>query len=161
MTEAGDLLRSRRVLRLIAAERVLRGVLLGVGGGYLLFHLGSDYGRLAERATRAVELDPHRPFLHALVLRLHRLRTGQLRLAGALAIGYGGIEIVEGVGLWLDQLWAEYLTLAVTSLLIPFELYEFVRHPSIWKGGGLTINLVIVVYLARLIRKRVRPSVPT
>ena len=128
---------------------------------YLLFHLGSDYGRLAERAMRAVELDPHRHFLHGLVTRLHRLRAEQLRLAGALAIGYGGIEIVEGVGLWLDQLWAEYLTLAVTSLLIPFELYELARHPSIWKAGGITINVVIVVYLAQLLRKRVRPSTPT
>ncbi|MGZ4316439.1 MAG: DUF2127 domain-containing protein [Gaiellaceae bacterium] len=30
-----------------------------------------------------------------------------MRIAGIAAIGYGGLELVEGVGLWLDQLWAE------------------------------------------------------
>jgi hypothetical protein len=31
------------------------------------------------------------------------------------------------VGLWLDRLWAEYLTVTATSLLIPVELYELER----------------------------------
>ena len=154
MTEAHDPRRTRRILRLIALERMLRGVLLGVGGVYLLTHLGSDYGRLAERIMRSVDLDPHQPFFHSVVSRLHRLHAEQLRLAGVLAIGYGGIELVEGVGLWLDQLWAEYLTLGVTTLLIPFEVYELVRSPSLWKAGGIAINLLIVAYLAFLLRRR-------
>ena len=62
--------------------------------------------------------------------------------------------MVEGFGLWLDQLWAEYLTVVVTTLLIPFELYEFVHRPSIWKAGGIAINVLIVVYLAALLRRR-------
>jgi uncharacterized membrane protein (DUF2068 family) len=144
------------VLRLIALERAIRGVLLAVGGTYLLAHLGSDYGRLAERVMRAVELDPQRHFLHGIVTRLHHLRAHQLRLAGALAIGYGTVEIVEGVGLWLDQLWAEYLTLTVTSLLIPFELYELAHRPSVWKASGIGVNVVIVIYLARLLRRHSR-----
>lgn len=156
MTEAHDPPRSRRILRLIALERILRGVLLGIGGVYLLTHLGSDYGRLAERIMRSVDLDPHQPFFHSVVSRLHRLHAGQLRLAGLLAIGYGGIELVEGVGLWLDQLWAEYLTVIVTSVLIPFEIYELVHHPTIWKAGGIAINVLIVAYLAQLLRQRLR-----
>jgi uncharacterized membrane protein (DUF2068 family) len=154
MTEAHDPPRSRRILRLIALERMLRGVLLAVGGTYLLTHLGSDYGRLAERIMRTVELDPHKHFLHGIVSRLHRLRAGQLRIVGALAIGYGGIEIVEGIGLWLDQLWAEYLTITVTTLLIPFEIYELVHQPSLWKAGGITVNIIIVLYLFHLLRRR-------
>ena len=154
MTEAHDPPRSRRVLKLIAVERILRGVLLAIGGIYLLTHLGSDYGRLAERIMRSVELDPHQHFLHSIVSRLHSLHAEQLRLVALLALGYGGIELIEGIGLWLDQLWAEYLTLTVTTLLIPLEVYELVRSPSIWKAGGITINILIVGYLARLLRRR-------
>jgi uncharacterized membrane protein (DUF2068 family) len=44
--------------------------------------------------------------------------------------------LVEGTGLWLDQLWAEYLTVVATSLLVPLELYELVRHPTALKQGG-------------------------
>jgi uncharacterized membrane protein (DUF2068 family) len=156
MTDAQDTTRSRRVVRLIAIERMIRGLLLAVGGVYLLGHLGADYGRVAERLMRAVELDPQRHFLHNIVARLHALGAHQLRIAGALALGYGGIEVVEGVGLWLDQLWAEYLTVIVTSVLIPFEVYELAHHPTVWKAGGIVVNVVIVAYLGRLLRQRLR-----
>jgi uncharacterized membrane protein (DUF2068 family) len=86
---------------------------------------------------------------------LHSLRARELRIAGIAALGYGGLELVEGVGLWLDQLWAEYLTVIATTLLIPFELYELARHPTVWKAGGILINVLIVIYLARALRRRV------
>ena len=55
---------------------------------------------------------------------------------------------------WLDQLWAEYLTLTVTSLLIPFELYELAIGPSLWKAAGLLVNVLIVIYLAAALGRR-------
>jgi uncharacterized membrane protein (DUF2068 family) len=146
--------RTRLVLRLIATERAVRGVILIAAGVYLLFHLTTDLGHVAERVMRSVELDPRQHFLHRIVDRLHRLRAHQLRLLGMLAIAYGVLELVEGTGLWLDQLWAEYLTVVATSLLIPFELYELTIHPSPWKAAGLLVNVLIVLYLARSLRRR-------
>ena len=127
MTGAADPPRSRRFLRLIALERIVRGVLLLAAGVYLLFHLNSDFGRLAERVMRAIELDPRRPFLHRVVAYLCHLHASELRIASIFALGYGALELVEGTGLWLDQLWAEYLTVIATSLLLPFEVYELVQ----------------------------------
>jgi uncharacterized membrane protein (DUF2068 family) len=46
------------------------------------------------------------------------------------------------------------LTVIATSLLIPFELYELVLHPTVWKGGGILINVLIVIYLALSLRRR-------
>jgi uncharacterized membrane protein (DUF2068 family) len=161
MTGAVEPARSRRVLRLIAAERGGRGLLLLAAGTYLLFHLDSDFGRLGERVMRAIELDPRRPFLHRIVAYLHHLHASELRIAAIVAIGYGVLELVEGTGLWLDRLWAEYLTVIATSLLIPFELYELVRRPSPWKAGGIAVNIAIVLYLARLLRRHAsRPDLP-
>ena len=152
---AADRPRTRLVLRLIAIERTVRGVLLVAPGIYLLFHLNTDFGRAAERVLRSVDIDPREHFFHRIVERLHRLRAHQLRIAGVAAIGYGALELVEGgVGLWLDQVWAEYLTLTATSLFIPLELYELTVHPSVWKAGGLLINLLIVLYLAWTLRRR-------
>ena len=156
MTRADDPHRSRLVLRLIALERAVRGLLLLAAGVYLLFHLNSDFGRLAERVIRSIELDPKRPLLHRIVAYLHHLHASQLRIAATFALGYGLLELVEGTGLWLDQLWAEYLTVIATSLLIPFELYELVRHPSVWKAGGIIVNVAIVIYLIHLLRQRLR-----
>src|SRR5947199_2832458 len=151
---AGDPPRTRLVLRLIAVERSLRGVILVAAGVYLLFHLSTDFGHLAERIIRSVDIDPRQHFFHRIVARLHRLHAHELRIAGIAAICYGTLELVEGVGLWLDQLWAEYLTLIATSLFIPFELYELAVRPSLWKAGGIVINVLIVVYLARALRRR-------
>ncbi len=146
--------RSRLALRLIATERAVRGALLIAAGIYLLTHLGSDFGRIADHLIRQVELDPRRPFLHRLVERLHGLHAHELRIAAFLALGYGALELVEGGGLWLEQLWAEYLTVIATSLLIPFELYELARRPTLWKAGGILVNVLIVIYLAWLLRRR-------
>jgi uncharacterized membrane protein (DUF2068 family) len=68
-----------------------------------------------------------------------RLDPSEIRIAAIIALGYGVLELVEGTGLWLDQLWAEYLTVIATSLLIPFELYELVHRPTVWKAGGVVV----------------------
>jgi uncharacterized membrane protein (DUF2068 family) len=158
MTGAADAPRSRRILRLIAIERGARGLLLLAAGVYLLFHLSSDFGRLAERVMRAIELDPKRPFWHRIIAYLHHLHASELRIAAIVAISYGLLELVEGLGLWLDQLWAEYLTVIATSLLLPYEFYELVHRPSVWKAGGIVVNIAIVCYLAYLLRRRLRSS---
>jgi uncharacterized membrane protein (DUF2068 family) len=158
MTRAADRPRSRRLLRLIALERIVRGALLLAAGIYLLFHLNSDFGRLGERVMRAVELDPRRPFFHRIVVYLHHLHASEIRVAALFALGYGVLELVEGTGLWLDQLWAEYLTVIATSLLLPLEVYELVRHPTALKAGGITVNLLIVAYLVHLLRRRLKTS---
>src|SRR6059058_5492272 len=113
---------------------MVRGVLLLAAGVYLLFHLKSDFGRLADHAIRAIELDPRRAFLHRIVAYLHHLHASELRIAALFALGYGALELVEGTGLWLDQLWAEYLTVIATALLLPLELYELVRKPTALKA---------------------------
>jgi len=151
---AGDPPRTRLVIRLIAIERSLRGALLLAAGVYLLFHLSTDFGHLAERTIRSIDVDPRQRFLHRIVSRLHHLHAHELRIAGLAAIGYGTLELVEGVGLWLDQLWAEYLTVIATSLFIPFEVYELAIRPSLWKAGGILVNVLIVLYLARALRRR-------
>jgi uncharacterized membrane protein (DUF2068 family) len=153
-TQAGDPPRTRLVLRVIAFERSLRGLILITAGIYLLFHLSADLGQLAERVVRGVDIDPRQHFLHRVVTRLHRLRAHELRLAAIAAIGYGALELTEGVGLWLDQLWAEYLTVIATSLLIPLELYELAIRPSLWKAGGILVNVLIVAYLVVALHRR-------
>ena len=79
-----------------------------------------------------------------------------MKLFGAGALGYGVLELVEGVGLFYRRRWAEWLTVVATSLLIPLELYEVVRSPSLLKAGGIAVNVVIVIYLYRIVRRKGR-----
>jgi uncharacterized membrane protein (DUF2068 family) len=67
------------------------------------------------------------------------------------------VVLAEGTGLWLRRAWAEWLTVIATGSLIPFELWELITRPP---GRRLPIavtfliNLLIVWYLARLLRSR-------
>ncbi len=143
------------LLRLIAAERAIRGAVLIAAGVYLLGHLHSDLGRIANRWMRRLELDPNRHFLRRVVEYLHNVTSNEVKIFAVLALGYGLLELVEGAGLWLDKLWAEYLTVIATSLLVPLELYELVRKPSLLKAAGIVVNVLIVLYLARRLRRRI------
>jgi uncharacterized membrane protein (DUF2068 family) len=148
--------RSPLLLRLIAAERAIRGVILIAAGAYLFGHLHSDLGKLADRWMRRVELDPNRHFLRRVVEHLHNVTTNEVKIFAFAAVAYGVLELVEGVGLWLDKLWAEYLTVIATSLLVPLELYELARKPSMWKAIGIAVNVLIVIYLVHRLRRRVK-----
>ena len=85
-------------------------------------------------------------------------------LAGLVSLGYAGMLLVEGIGLWLEFTWAAYLTVVSTSLLLPFELYEVIEQVSMLRIGVLLLNLVIVLYLVSQLRRhtlRSRTSLPT
>ena len=82
------------------------------------------------------------------------MRTGHCgRLAGLVSLGYAGMLLVEGIGLWLEFTWAAYLTVVSTSLLLPFELYEVIEQVSILRVGVLLLNLIIVFYLISQLKR--------
>jgi uncharacterized membrane protein (DUF2068 family) len=145
-----------RLLPWIAAERAVRGLLLVGVGIYLLSQPNANLGSFATRLARRVELDPDHGFVHHLIARISALDHNQITLIGAGAIAYGLLEMVEGVGLWLRKRWAEWLTVVATSLLVPFEIYELIHRPSPLKAAGLTVNILIVIYLVRVVRRRER-----
>jgi uncharacterized membrane protein (DUF2068 family) len=147
---------SARLLPWIAAERALRGLLLVGVGIFLLVDRNADLGSLATRLARHIELDPDHGLVHRAIVRISATGHHQVALIGALALGYGLLEIVEGVGLWLRKRWAEWLTVVATSLLIPFEIYELVKRPSPLKAAGLVVNILILIYLVRVVRRHER-----
>ncbi|SPE28492.1 Putative membrane protein (fragment) [Acidobacteriia bacterium SbA2] len=56
--------------------------------------------------------------------------------------------------MWLRKPWGEWLTVSITSSLVPVEIYEIYRHPSWVKAGVFVINVAIVGYLIYRIRSR-------
>ena len=147
---------AERLVWLIALERTVRGLLLLGAGIYLLAKSDANFGSIANHLAARLELDPHRPFIRHLVARLGHLKRHEVELFGALAVGYAALELTEGAGLFYRKRWAEWLTVVATSLLVPLELYELVRHPSALKAGGVAVNLAIVAYLFHVVRRKGR-----
>jgi uncharacterized membrane protein (DUF2068 family) len=158
----GRALHDRIVLRLIAIDRFVHFVVLGLlGGGVLAFaahkaSLRDAYYRILSAlqggvAGGPVQTSGHVGILHDLD-RLFTLRSGTLHEVGAALLAYGVLEGVEAVGLWYGKRWAEYLTFIATTLLLPLEIYEIIHQGTVLKVIGFIINLAVVVWL--LYRKR-------
>lgn len=144
-------------LRLIIVDRFVKAVALILGGIVLL--VAERSGELAELTARLQAEINVSPGSH-LWLRLTNwvlqhittLSGGAQTALAIAAMLYGLLEAFEGFGLILRRRWAEYLVLLATCAFIPLEVDEVIRHPTVWKGIALLINVAIVVYLVR--RKR-------
>jgi uncharacterized membrane protein (DUF2068 family) len=153
----GKMLRDKVVLRLIAIDRAIHFIVLGLLGFAVLLFAGHEtslrdaYYRILTDLQGGVAGGPvqntgHVGILHDLD-KLFTLRTGTLRAVGVALLGYGVLEGIEAVGLWLTKRWAEYLTFLATTILLPFEVYELLHGASPLKVIGLLINIAVVAYL--------------
>jgi uncharacterized membrane protein (DUF2068 family) len=141
-----------RVLRLIAVFKFLKSAaLLALGvGAFRLLH--RDVGGLAEHWVEALRFDTGSRYVVAFLAKVSNLRPDQIKKLGLVSFLYAGLFLAEGTGLWLRKLWGEWLTVIITSSLVPLELYEIYRHPSAVKVGVLVANIAIVAYLIYEIR---------
>jgi len=70
---------------------------------------------------------------------------------------YAILFYVEGIGLLLNKLWAEWVVVISTSLLIPVEIYEIHAHwPDTLPLAALLLNVAIVLFLIFRVRRRIR-----
>lgn len=142
-----------RGLQLIAAFKLLKGfALLAVGIGALKL-LHKDLAAVVEHWINVFQVDPHNHFIHKLLEKLAILDDRRLKELSVGTFLYAAIFFIEGVGLALRKRWAEYFTIITTSSLLPIEIYELVKHASLGKGFALLINLGVVAYLVRELRR--------
>ena len=80
--------------------------------------------------------------------RVHALRI--------VTLSYAAVFATEGIGLWMQKGWAEWLTVIVTASLIPLEVWELIFRPNIGKAMVLVANTAIVIYLAWHVRSRTK-----
>ena len=62
--------------------------------------------------------------------------------------------MVEGYGLLRQRRWAEWLTIIAGLGLVPLEVWELFRHPSLTLGGVLVGNLLIVAFMYHRLREK-------
>ena len=143
-----------RLIRLIAAFKLLKaGLLIALGiGAFRLLH--KDLAEILVRWIEALRLDPGQHFLDIALAKASNLSPAQIKKVGVGSLIYAGLFLTEGVGLWLRKRWAEWLTITITSSLVPVEIYGLYRHPTAVRVLVLTLNLAIVVYLIYHIRSQ-------
>jgi uncharacterized membrane protein (DUF2068 family) len=145
-----------RWLVLIAAYKCLQAVLIAAIGFGALHLLGKDAGdELADLAER-LHFNAEWRLVDFLLAKAEFLNDPLLRKIGITAFIYAGLSMVEGVGLYLEKTWAEYLTLVITASFLPWELVEFVRRLTWVRASLLAINMVVFLYLLKIVVERAR-----
>lgn len=143
-------------LALIAVFKLIKGVLLLAAAIGLLRSVHRDLSATVEHWITLLGMDPDNHVFHWLLEKVGAIKPGQIKLASLGSFFYSGLLLTEGIGLWLERRWAEYLTVIATSSFIPFELYELARKVNEVRLTVLIINLAIVWYLIRTLRRERR-----
>jgi uncharacterized membrane protein (DUF2068 family) len=145
--------RSDIVIRLIALLKLAKALsLVAIGIGALSIrhdHTGSWLGEW----IAALSVDPHGKYVDRLLAKVSSLDAHQLREIGVGSLIYASVFVIEGVGLMLRRMWAEVMTVIVTTSFIPLELYELVEHRSWAKAVVIVVNALVVLYLLRRLHR--------
>jgi uncharacterized membrane protein (DUF2068 family) len=124
---------------------------LGCGAIHLLH---KDIGDEVMRLVTALKFDPESRFVSLLLDKVDLIDAHRLRQISLATFGYSAVALTEGVGLLMEKVWAEYLTLILTISFLPWELYELARKPDWFRLGLLVTNLAVLAYLVWLLRRK-------
>ncbi|MFF0388542.1 DUF2127 domain-containing protein [Kitasatospora sp. NPDC004615] len=152
----GKALRDLFILRFLAVERLLRGVLIVVAAWAVWkFSNSQDAVRRIFDENLTVfkpvtdhfhyDLD-HSPIVDTIRKTFDYQHNTLIYVAAALVV-YALVEIVEAFGLWWGQRWAEYLTVVATAAFLPLEVYELTEHVSVLKICTLLLNIAAVLWI--------------
>ena len=144
------------VLRTIALYKLVKVVLLlAVAYGELRLQDASLVAKILDWASaRPGRLENH--VITHLVEWFSALSSSRITTLRLVTLGYAAVFAVEGVGLWMQKRWAEWLTVIITASLIPLEAWEIFNKPTIGKPVILLGNAAIVAYLIWHVRTRNR-----
>lgn len=145
---------THRGLLLIGALKLLKSLVLFIVGLGLLSLLHRNAAEVVGHVVGFFRLDVHARLIDELLAKLGGIDHRTMRRMGIGTLLYAIVFAVEGVGLLLGKTWAEYMTTGVTVSFLPIEAYELIEHPSVTKALLMLINLAVVVYLVRQIRRR-------
>jgi uncharacterized membrane protein (DUF2068 family) len=143
-------------LRGVALFEAGKGALAILAALWVLTLRHKDMKELAENLLAALHKVFHiNPDRHIFQIVQHSVGGLTPRWLLIIAIGilvYAVIRFVEGAGLWLEKEWAEWFALITGAAYVPLEIYQLLHRPNAFKWGVFAINLLIVGYLAWLLR---------
>jgi uncharacterized membrane protein (DUF2068 family) len=137
----------------IGAFKLAKSILLATLALGLLHWAPYDIAAALTRLAVGVHVDPDGRHLSAALHTIAALDARRMTAIRAGLLVYAAVFFTEGIGLVLRKRWGEWWGLIVTGSFIPLELYEIARRPGTLRIAVLLVNLAIVWYLARSLRR--------
>jgi uncharacterized membrane protein (DUF2068 family) len=145
-----------RVLLLIAVYKFLHAMFffaIGIGAHHLLHR---DLADQIELFARHLRFNPESRLVIFILRKASLINGPVLERISLVAYCYATLTLIEGIGLYLEKAWGEFLTLAITASFLPWEILEIFRRLTWVRVSLLTINILVFVYLLRVILDRAR-----
>lgn len=136
-------------LKFIIWELAIKGVLLLALSVGVLSLINKDLELLTEQLADDLNLDVDNYYINLALSKVGMVKTTLLVEISIGLLLYGLLCSIQAYGLHKRRRWAEYLTIAVISLFIPFEIYEVVHRLTVVRVAVLILNIVIVYYLVK------------
>lgn len=143
-------------MRLLAAERVIRGLVLYFVA-FLIIRFRGHEDELKDTFNNDLTL--FRPVADQLgwnleeskivrgISRVFEFSPVTLTWITIGVIAYGTLQVLEAYGLWTMSRWGEYLAVVATSVFLPWEIYEVTEKVTWLRVGALIINIAAVIWL--------------
>jgi uncharacterized membrane protein (DUF2068 family) len=148
--------RHDRWLVLIAVYKMVQALIFAAIGVGALRLLHKDVGDVLAVLADQLRFNPESRFVNFVLDQASLLNDPLLKRIGAAAFCYAALEMAEGIGLYLETAWGEFLTLFITASFLPWEAIAAVHHFSWVRAGLLIINALVLVYLLKLVAERGR-----
>jgi uncharacterized membrane protein (DUF2068 family) len=144
-----------RYLKVIAIFKILQGLLLAsLGISLLVLHSRTAWlDAISDWADGELMLAHSRTVLFLLNSLQDVMSGGLLRVTGWVALFFAALLCTEGVGVYLQQRWAELLMVVATAVFIPFEVRHAWFHPGVVVILILAFNCFIVWFVYRCLRR--------
>ena len=149
-----------RYLKLIALFKIGKGLLLlSLGISLIFLNARTRWMDALSNWTADEILMEHSKAVAYLLDKLQAaLAGGALRATGLLALCYAAVLFTEGIGVYMQQRWAEVLMIFATAALIPLEVRHLWHHPSLAAVLILAVNCFIVWFLYFVLRRKPAPA---
>jgi uncharacterized membrane protein (DUF2068 family) len=147
--------RRNRWLELIAVYKLLQAMLLvSVGVGALRL-LGKDVEDVLSNLAQELHYHTEGRLVSFLLDQASLVDDRMLRRISFFVFCYAALGLIEGIGLMLEKVWAEYFTAIITASFLPLEIIEVVHRVTWFRVSLFVANLAVLVYLvAHLLRNR-------
>jgi len=147
---------SERWIIVIGAWKLLETlffIVLGVAAAKLIHE---DLVDVVARFLADLRLDPEGRFASLILDRVALIDPHRLKQISIGIFVGAAIHAVEGIGLVMRKVWAEYVTLIITASFLPWEIFEIVRHTTWIRIVLLLVNIVVVAYLVFYVQTSAR-----
>jgi uncharacterized membrane protein (DUF2068 family) len=141
-------------LKLIAAERLIKGSIVACLTLGIFDSVHRDLGEIFRHVVRIARISPENRFVVLALEKLGLVNPGTLVRLGILSAIYASTLLIEGLGLWYETWWAEYLVVVASGIFVPEECYFTVQHFTWFRLSVLILNTVVLIYMALLVWNR-------